>query len=223
VALALAIAFAFAFAFALAIAPAAPASAAGTTTSVAKPRVHHRHKPKAHAPKAPAVSSTPTPTSGSTLTWCADGNLVPGPDNVDRVAAATLCLINQQRALAGVPALHWVTPMTTAATAHSLEMVAQNYVSQDGPDGNGPEQRLTQTGYVRPNTAVDIAENVAAVTGTLSTPVATVAAWMHSPSSRAVILSARYTDTGIGVIAAAPAITGSGPGATYTEDFGVTS
>ena len=38
-----------------------------------------------------------------------------------------------------------------------------------------------------------------------------------------VILSATYIDTGIGVVAAAPAITGSGPGATYTEDFGTTS
>jgi hypothetical protein len=46
---------------------------------------------------------------------------------------------------------------------------------------------------------------------------------MNSASSRGVILSAVYTDTGIGVIAAAPAITGSGPGATYTEDFGASS
>jgi uncharacterized protein YkwD len=113
--------------------------------------------------------------------------------------------------------------MASAAAAHSLDMVAGDYLSQVSPSGSAPLGRLTATGYVRPNAAVDIAENVAGQAGTSSTPYATVSAWMNSAGSRAVILTARYTDTGIGITAAAPAVVGSGPGATYTEDFGTTS
>jgi uncharacterized protein YkwD len=206
----------------------AGASAPHATTSAQKARPHHRHKPKhkvlkPNVPKlTPGPPASPAPTPAP-LAACADTELVPAPENVDRLGAAILCLVNQERAVAGIGRLRPVATMTAAATAHSLEMVADNYLAQVSPENIGPVQRLTQAGYIRPNAAVDISENLAGETGTASTPAATVAAWMNSPSSREVILNAAYTDTGIGVTAAAPAITGSGPGATYTEDFGVTS
>jgi uncharacterized protein YkwD len=208
----------------------AGASAPHATTSAHQARPHHRHKAKhkvlkpnvPNTPGPPASPASPAPTPAP-LAACADTELVPAPENVDRLAAAILCLVNQERAVAGIGRLRPVAMMAAAATAHSLEMVADNYLAQVSPKNIGPVQRLTQAGYIRPNAAVDISENLAGETGAASTPAATVAAWMNSPSSRGVILSAAYTDTGIGVTAAAPAITGSGPGATYTEDFGVTS
>jgi uncharacterized protein YkwD len=49
-----------------------------------------------------------------------------------------------------------------------------------------------------------------------------VDAWVASPGHLANILESQYSDTGIGVVAEAPAAPADGaPGATYTEDFGV--
>jgi uncharacterized protein YkwD len=205
-----------------------PASASHAKTSVHKARRHHRHKPKAKVSKPNVSNVTPAPVVSpglppARLAICADADLVPAPENVDRLAAAILCLVNQERAVAGIGQLRPVATMTAAARAHSLEMVLENYLAQISPADISPVERLTQTGYLRPDGAIDVSENLAGETGTASTPGATVKAWMNSPSSRGVILSAVYTDTGIGVIAAAPAITGSGPGATYTEDFGASS
>ena len=205
------------------VARAAGASAVPVARSTKPHPAHHRRKPKPHkVPSRPAVAP-PSASTPAPLVSCPDTDLVPVPGNLDRVSAATLCLINQQRALAGLTGLHRVAAMTTAATFHSYDMVALDYFAQVSPAAAGPLQRLIQTGYVRPDTAVDISEILAATTGTASTPAATVASWMSSPSSRAVIQSARFTDTGIGVAAAAPAVAGSGPGATYTADFGGTS
>jgi uncharacterized protein YkwD len=204
-----------------ATAAAVPTLAATPTTLSAHSarHHHHHHKAKTQTPAAtPAAPPTPAPP---TVLSCADTDLVPTSQNLDRIVAATLCLVNDQRAVAGLGSLH--AAMTSAATAHSLDMVAANYVAQADPSGRGPLERLTTTGYVRPNAAVDIAENVASQVGTASTPYQTVSSWMSSPGSRAVILTARYTDTGIGVTAAPAAVAGSGPGATYTEDFGATS
>ncbi len=222
-------------ALAVSISSAAPvgATAAGSAGQASAPAPktggHRRHKPKHKVHKvvkpdlpkvAPGPAALPAPAP---LAACADADLVPAPDNVDRLAAAILCLVNQERAVAGIGQVRPVAAMSVAARAHSVEMVAENYLGQISPEHVSPVGRLTQSGYVRPDAAVDISENVAGETGTASTPLATIVAWMSAPSSRGVILSATYIDTGIGVVAAAPAITGSGPGATYTEDFGTTS
>jgi uncharacterized protein YkwD len=187
-----------------------------------KPKPKPKSKPKSK-PKPQAPAATPTSTA-TAIVACADTQIVPTWANLDRVAVATLCLVNQQRAAAGLAPVHPVASMTSAAIAHSVDMVAVNYVAQTSPSGDSPLTRLTKSGYVRPNTAVDIGENIAGEIGTAAiTPAATVAAWMTSPDSRALILTAAYTDSGIGVVAVAPATLGSGPGATYTEDFGATS
>jgi uncharacterized protein YkwD len=219
-------------AVAVVAASAVPALAARPATP-AKPAKHStRHHHHAHKPKAPAPASTTPAPAGATpaparvpapVVSCDDADLIPASGNLDRIAAATLCLVNQQRAVANRAPLDTVAAMTRAATAHSLDMVAANYLDQNGPSGSDPLTRLTQAGYVRPDAAVDIAENIAGQIGTASTPYATVSAWMASPGSRTIILTARYTDTGIGVVAAAPSVAGSGPGATYTEDFGATA
>jgi len=154
---------------------------------------------------------------------CADANLVPTPANLGRIATATLCLINQQRAAAGLPALRSNTALSTAASQHSADMVAKNYFDHVSPSGSTPQSRMTAVGYVKPNHAWTIGENIAAATGSLATPASIVTLWMNSPGHRANILRPAFRDTGIGAVATAPTSIGSGPGATYTEDFGATS
>lgn len=145
---------------------------------------------------------------------------MPTPKNLVRVAAATLCLINRQRTSRGRAPLHANAALRTAAAGHSLDMVARDYFDHVSPSGADPLVRLRATGYVRPNAAFRIGENIAAATGALATPAATVGRWMNSPGHRANILTAAYRDTGIGIAPAIPAAVGTGPGATYTQDFG---
>jgi uncharacterized protein YkwD len=187
--------------------PASPALAAG----------------RRHAPARSSHRVAGAVRSASASAACADANLVPTSANLARIATATLCLINQQRAAAGVAPLKSNAALTSAAAQHSADTVAKNYFDHVSPSGSTPQSRLTAVGYIKPNHAWSIGENIAAATGSAATPASMVKMWMNSAGHRANILNAAFRDTGIGAVAKAPALLGSGPGGTYTEDFGATS
>jgi uncharacterized protein YkwD len=174
------------------------------------------------APAQPALAKSKA-AKARTAAVCADANLVPASANLARISAATLCLVNQQRTSRGLVALRVNTAMVKAATNHSLDMVARNYFDHTSPTGETFLDRLRAAGYIRPNSGYSIAENIAAGTGSYATPSATVTMWMNSAGHRANILNGGYRDTGIGLAAAAPAFIGTGPGGTYTQEFGTTS
>jgi uncharacterized protein YkwD len=171
------------------------------TTGVALGASHHR-----------APSSPP----------CADTNLLPTQANASRVEAATLCLVNAQRQRHGRHALRANADLAKAAAAHSQDMVSQNYFNHVSPTGETPLARIKASTYVPPRSAYLVGENIALGTMQLSTPGAIVASWMKSPDHRANILNPDFRDTGIGVVAQAPAQYSVGQaGATYTQQFGV--
>jgi uncharacterized protein YkwD len=165
-----------------------------------------------------AAAAVVTPT---TAVACADATLMPTSTDLARIDAATLCLINQQRAAAGVAALVANSDLTSAAAAHSADMVALDYFDHVSPSGEAPIDRVTAAGYGGPEGPTDLGENIAAVVAP-ATPDAVVAMWMNSPDHRANILDPDYRDSGIGVAPEIPATVGAGPGATYTQDFGAT-
>ncbi|HWH11468.1 MAG TPA: CAP domain-containing protein [Solirubrobacteraceae bacterium] len=168
----------------------------------------------------PTVASATAASVHPVVHGCKDGGLIPTPENLSRVVAATLCLINKQRAANGLASVHTKPSLRTAATQFSQEMVAENFFDHVSPSGSAPVDRLSACGYIRKGHGFSIAENIAAAGGSEATPDAIVAMWMASPGHRANILSPAYRDTGIGIVAAMPASVGSGPGATYTQDFG---
>jgi uncharacterized protein YkwD len=170
-----------------------------------------------------AVAADTTSAASASAATCTDSTLLPTSSDLARITAATLCLINQQRTAAGIPALRSNTALNTAASQHSLDMVASNYFDHTSPSGSTMLSRLTAVGYIKPNTGWSIGENIAAGTGSFATPSAIVTAWMNSPGHRANILNASFKDTGLGVAAGVPKVVGTGAGGTYTEDFGVTS
>ena len=187
-----------------------------TTAMAAVPRLLPRL-----APLALLAGFLLAAASTAAAAACPDAHLVPASGNLDRVAAATLCLINRQRTLHGLPQLHPEAALAAAAAAHSRDMVARDYFGHVSPSGVGPLARIRRAGYVHPGGAFAIAENIAAAGGP-ATPAVAVSLWMHSPGHRANILSPAYRDTGVGVATGMPARVGSGRGATYTEDFGAT-
>jgi uncharacterized protein YkwD len=154
---------------------------------------------------------------------CENTELMPEAGNLELVEAATLCLVNQERARNGELPLQPDAELQRAARAHSEDMVGEDYFAHNSPDGGTPVARMTASGYI-PNSQVgySIGENIAWGTLSLATPSSIVAAWIASPEHLANILGSEYRDTAVGVVAAAPAALAEGePGAVYTQDFGV--
>lgn len=162
----------------------------------------------------------PTVAGASPAPRCADARLIPTAANVARIDAATLCLIDRERVARGLAPLRRDARLEAAAQVHAVQMVIENYFDHVGPTGESPLQRAIAAGYGRAGIG-HLGENIAAASGSLATPAASVADWMRSPSHRAQILDPSFRDTGIGVTAGLPASLGMGTGgATYAEDFG---
>jgi uncharacterized protein YkwD len=170
------------------------------------------------------VSGESGQTIASVLaTPCENTELTPNPGDLAAIDAATLCLVNQERARNGELPLRPNAQLEQAAQGHSEEMVEDDYFSHVAPSGLTPVARVEETGYL-PNQQVGytLGENIAWGTLQLSTPAAIVAAWIASPEHLANILYSPYVDTAIGVAPEAPASLAEGqPGAVYSQEFGV--
>jgi len=150
---------------------------------------------------------------------CANAALQPDAANLAIVAAATLCLLNGERADRGLATLRLNDRLRRAALAHGSDMVEHSYFAHAGRDGSQPAERIRTTGYLSSGNAWRIGENLAWGTGALSSPKTIMAAWMNSPGHRANILQPAYREIGFGVLAGNPASRDSG-GATFVTEFG---
>jgi uncharacterized protein YkwD len=166
-----------------------------------------------HAASIAGVLSTP----------CQDTEMAPQPGDLEAARAATLCLVNQERARNDEPPLQPSAQLGQAAQGHSEEMVTADYFAHISPSGETPLQRIEATGYIPgPPAGYTVGENIAWGTLSLATPAAIVNAWIASPEHLANMLDAAYRDTAIGVSPAAPSSLAQGqPGAVYSEEFGV--
>jgi uncharacterized protein YkwD len=156
-------------------------------------------------------------------TPCVGTQLTPTPQDIQTVTAATLCLVNQERARNGVLPLQANAQLAAAALEHDEEMVGQDFFAHVSPNGSTPVDRVHTNGYI-PNEQVGytVGENIAWATLQLSTPAAIVAAWIASPEHLANILNAEYKETGVAIVPAVPSSLAQGePGAIYAQTFGV--
>ena|SRR5690349_2955864 len=149
---------------------------------------------------------------------CAGADVVPAADNVVVVSQATLCLLNQQRAANGIGPLVENATLSTASAAYSQRMVAQGFFSHESPDGGTLVQRLTDVGYLGGDDDWVVGENIGWGQASLATARSMVTAWMNSPGHRENLLSADYTQVGLGLALGTPS--DQTWGATYTTDFG---
>ncbi|GAA2472536.1 CAP domain-containing protein [Streptomyces longisporus] len=129
------------------------------------------------------------------------------PGDLARTAAEVVGLTNRERAGAGLPPLAVDPLLTTAAQAHSADMVARAFYSHTSPDGSQPWDRAAAAGARRRS----IGENIAC--GQRS-PAEVVDGWMNSPGHRANILKPDFTHIGIGFAGGGPA------GMYWTQLFG---
>ena len=147
---------------------------------------------------------------------CRDVDLRPNAENAARVADATLCLLNAQRAKAGLRPLGPVKALRFAAEGHALDMAKRKYFEHDSPEGVKPWQRILNAGYPR----ATVGENLAWGELHESTPARIVDGWMHSPGHRENILRASYSDIGIGFAFQAPDAASTRQAAIYVTTFG---
>lgn len=154
---------------------------------------------------------------------CPDAGLQPNAQDLDRIRAAVLCLVNQERAAHGESELRADEHLQQAAQAHTESMVSGNYFEHVGPAGETPVARMRASGYIYSSqVGFEVGENLAWGTLWESSPRAIVASWMASQGHRENILDPHYRDTGVGVSPHPPSAMAHGQaGGIYTQDFGV--
>ena len=151
---------------------------------------------------------------------CTGTNLQPTAANVAQVSAATLCLINEQRAIAGLPALARQGDLDRSSSAFAELMVDQRFFAHESPDGHTLTYRLRNVNYIPVASGWEwtVGENIGWAEYYLATPAQMVKAWMASSGHRANILSRNFSDIGVGIDAKSPL--SAATGATYVTDFG---
>jgi uncharacterized protein YkwD len=149
---------------------------------------------------------------------CPGADLVPSAGNLAQISQATLCLLNDERAAAGLRPLTYSAALTQPSAAYSARMVTENFFAHEAPDGSTLEGRLTAARYIAPDGDWFVGENLAWGQGNLATARSIMVAWMNSPGHRHNILEGEFTEVGIGIVPGTPG--DASWGATYTTDFG---
>lgn len=171
---------------------------------------------------AMAADSSPSLPTPPGHTSCKDTGLRPTAKNIGRVTAATLCLIDRERAIYSLGALRSNSTLQQIAVGQAKAMVVGDYFGDDTPSGTTPWQRITASAYGFGAHSVAAAQNIGWGTQQMATPAGMVRIWMHSAPHRQIVLTGGYRDIGIGVAPAAPtSLTNGAPGATYTVEFAV--
>jgi uncharacterized protein YkwD len=149
---------------------------------------------------------------------CAGADRPPNGQTPDAARHAVTCLINHRRAHHHVRRVRGSVSLGIAAQGHSNAMAAFNFFSHEG-DGT-PASRASAAGYMTGASAWGVGEDLEWGTGRLGSPRAVVAGWMASPEHRAILLSRRYRQVGIGVVQGSPMGPDDPRSGVYTALFG---
>ena len=128
----------------------------------------------------------------------------------ERDEAATLCLLNAERAQRDLPPLSRRRALDRAAEAHARDMADRAFFAHESPDGSEPHERILRAGYRRARLT---GENLAKGEREAGTAASIVDGWMHSPGHRANILRAAFEEIGIAIVE-------DGEEAIYVTTFG---
>ena len=200
--------------------------AAGNADRAVEQRIRTERRPRRRAAAASrraartALTIAAVPLAGAAVAPPdADAQGCAGARSAPRANAptVTLCVINAQRRAHGLAPLKANARLARAARAHAADMVARAYFSHVSPSGTSFTDRLRRAGYAR-HCAWSGGETLAWGSGADRTPASRVAAWMHSPPHRAILLTPSFREAGLGIVAGAPGSSGSAT--TYVGEFG---
>jgi uncharacterized protein YkwD len=111
---------------------------------------------------------------------------------LDRTERKVIRIVNRIRARHGLRRLKTSRRLARAASQHTGDMIARNFLSHASSDGTGMAQRVRHYTGAR-----WIGETIAVVSGR-ATASRAVRLWMHSPPHRAVLLSPAGRRIGVG-------------------------
>ena len=167
---------------------AVPVSAAGFSESFCgtQPSCPSETPEEPDAPETPEKPDIPeTPEQPD------DPGSVPG---VLAYEQEVVRLVNAERASYGLPALSIRADLCQYARVKSQDMHDSGYFSHTSPNYGSPFDMMKSFGITYSHAGENIAMGY-------STPEAVVSAWMNSEGHRANILSASYTELGVGYVA----------------------
>src|SRR4051812_33928240 len=149
-----------------------------------------------------ALAAQPAPVAAAD---CINADSAPGSASPADLSAATLCLVNAERAAAGIKPVAPSAQLTRAAEDYAHAMVAGSFFAHTDPAGHKVIDRVAAAGG-SPDTWLQLGENLGWGSMLLATPRAIVDGWMLSPTHRDVILLARFGSLGVGIAEGAPAV-----------------
>ena len=113
-------------------------------------------------------------------------------------AREIVALTNRERARNGLPALKVDGRCVSAIAGHVADMAAGGFLSHDGRDGRGADERYRKYAPAARGAGENLAYNRTGTAGSF------VSQWMNSSIHRSNILNARYKGIGAAVRASCP-------------------
>ncbi|GEM_PF-707643 len=114
---------------------------------------------------------------------------------------AVVKLINAERAKRGLRKLRVRVTLSRAADRHSREMLRRQYFGHRSANGGSVATRVARAGYLGRRCARwSVGETLAGGAGLYATPQVVVRMFLRSKRHRAVLLSRRWRDIGVGRI-----------------------
>jgi len=150
----------------------------------------------------------------SAATGCEGADARPTPKTFAPAVLATVCLVNEERARAGLESLTLDMGLMAVGFGYARELVAEKFYGHIAPDGAILADRLSVIGYA-PYAA---GENMYWGTAWLETPAEAVKGWMRSEEHRRNMFEAKYRRIGIGIAIGTPTLA-SPAGVTYVAEF----
>jgi len=140
----------------------------------------------------PSTPSTPdTPTTPTTPTTPSTPSSSTG--SVSTLERQVVTLVNQKRAAAGLKSLTLNATLSNGARMKSQDMQKSRYFNHTSPNYGSPFDMMRSLGISYRSAGENIAMGY-------SSAEAVVNAWMNSPSHRANIMNASYTQIGVGYV-----------------------
>src|SRR3954452_8907224 len=136
-----------------------------------------------------------------------------------QLSDATVCLLNEQRAAAGLGPLSASAPLATTAQHYAEYMVSDAHFAHQGETGHNVVTRVLGTDPTLADRWLVLGENLGWGTYGMATPRSMVQGWMNSPTHRDNILYPKFDEIGVGITPGAR-VAGRDGALTYTPVFG---
>ncbi len=158
--------------------------------------------PPTSTPITPTVPGQPTgtaiPTSGASVTGTPISSGACAFTENSAYVTELQNLVNTERTNNRAAALTVNQKLAAAAKAHAVDMLCNNYLSDNGLNGSTPQTRVRTQGY----TSTIVLEHLfARYPSSASDPVTAFNWWMNDAQTRAEILNTSITEFGIAYVA----------------------